>query len=94
MPPTRKFKKFKNRKLYDLDGSRYVSMVDLANTVALGDDVTVVEDRTGRDITFQTLARALYERVTGYYHARDARKGVPGEPFARASLAKLIRSIP
>ena len=93
-PPARRFKKFTNRKLYDLDSSRYVSMVDLAKIVAAGPDVVVEDDRTGRDITLETLARALYELLKDHFNGGDRRHKVPKDPFDHGELAKLIRRVP
>lgn len=92
--PLRKFKKFSNRKLYDVDESSYVSMVQVAKIVAKGADVTVEDDRTGRDITLETLARALYELLKDHFQGGDRRRKVQGDPFSPAALARLIRQIP
>ena len=46
-PPARRFKKFTNRKLYDLDGSSYVSMVGLAQVVAVAAGVRPGGQRAG-----------------------------------------------
>ena len=94
MPPSRKFKKYANRKLYDITGARYVSMLDLALVVSAGEEVAVFDDRTGFDITFETLARALYEKIKNYYSTKAAKKSPPKDPFGRGALAKLIRQIP
>jgi hypothetical protein len=59
----RKIKKYGNRKLYDLDGGRYLSMFELSELVAGGARVEVTCDRTGLDVTFEALSRALYERL-------------------------------
>ena len=93
-PPARRFKKFTNRKLYDLDGSSYVSMVGLAQVVAAGADVMVEDDRTGRDITLETLARALYERLKDHFNGGDHRHRIPKDPFDHAALSQLIRQVP
>lgn len=59
----RKIQKYANRKLYDTFDAKYISMVELAEVVWRGGDVEVTDDRTGRDVTAEVLARALYERV-------------------------------
>lgn len=94
MPPARRFKKFTNRKLYDMDQSRYVSMLDLAKVASAGLDVTVEDDRTGRDITLETLARALYEMLKDHFNGGDRRHKTPSDPFTPSDLAKLIRQVP
>jgi PHB/PHA accumulation regulator DNA-binding domain len=90
----RRFKKFSNRKLYDLDGSRYVSMLELAKVTASGPDVVVEDDRTGRDITLETLARALYELLKDHLDGGDRRRRRPDDPFSHVELARLIRKVP
>lgn len=88
----RKIKKYTNRKLYDIEKGEYVSMLGLGEEIAGESDVEVVDDRTGRDITFETLTRILYERVRGYYNS--AGKLTPTDPFEHSILIKLIRQVP
>ena len=56
-------KKYANRKLYDVGGASYISMVQLSDMVHRGGRVVVVCDLTGRDLTLESLGRALYERL-------------------------------
>jgi polyhydroxyalkanoate synthesis regulator protein len=56
-------RKYENRKLYNPDTRSYVSMLELSDLVAGGGKVSVICDRTGDDITLETLARSLYERA-------------------------------
>ena len=91
MPPKRTVKKYANRKLYDVTAARYISMLDLASIVAAGEDVTIVDDRTERDITIETLARALYERIKEHYGS--AKKSQPCESI-RLALANAIQLVP
>ena len=87
-----KIKKYANRKLYDTEKGEYVSMLGVSEEIVNGRYVEVVDDRTGRDITFETLTRILYERVRGYYNS--AGKTVPTDPFDHSILIKLIRQVP
>lgn len=68
---TRHFKKYANRKFYDVDRGEYVSVREIAAVVKSGDDVEMTCDRTGRDLTLEILARILYEEV------RRAGRGAP-----------------
>ena len=87
----RHFKKYANRKFYDLDKGHYISLLDLAEVVVGGDEVEVICDRTSRDLTFETLTRALYERTKAYF----ASSTFPAEePIARIAVMKIIRLIP
>lgn len=56
-------KKYANRKLYAVEKTSYVSMLELSDLVAAGHPVEVTDDGSGKDLTFETLARALYERA-------------------------------
>lgn len=59
----RKFVKYRNRKIHELGSDQsYVSMEEIAVVVEKGEDVEVVEDATGKDLTLVTLARILYDR--------------------------------
>ena len=90
----RHFKKYANRKFYDLDEGRYVSLLDLGDVSAGGAELEVICDRTGRDLTFETLTRVLYERTRAYF-AVESRKGrFVAEPVARAAISKYIRLVP
>ena len=57
----RRIKRYGNRKLYDLDAKRYVTLEDVAGMVASGHDVEVIDQRTGEDLTSLTLAQVLLE---------------------------------
>ena len=57
----RRIKRYGNRKLYDLDGKRYVTLENVAAMVASGLDIEVIDQRTGEDLTSLTLAQVLLE---------------------------------
>lgn len=54
-------KRYSNRKLYDSESKRYVTLEDLADFVRRGEDVTVVDHQTGEDLTSITLMQVIYE---------------------------------
>ncbi len=54
-------KRYPNRKLYDTDDSRYVNLDELAEMIRDGIDVSVVDHKTGEDMTGMVLAQILYE---------------------------------
>ena len=56
-------RRYGNRKLYDPATRGYVTLEDLAQTVADGRDVEVVDQKTGEDLTNLTLAQVLLEGV-------------------------------
>jgi polyhydroxyalkanoate synthesis repressor PhaR len=54
-------KKYGNRRLYDTDQSRYITLEELAESIRQGKDVRVVDARTGQDLTTGTLAQIIIE---------------------------------
>lgn len=54
-------KKYGNRRLYDTEQSRYITLEELAESVRKGQDVRVVDDKTGEDLTTATLAQIIVE---------------------------------
>src|SRR5512135_361111 len=54
-------KRYANRKLYDTEAKRYVTLEDLAGFVRQGEDVRVVDHATGEDLTSQTLFQIIFE---------------------------------
>jgi hypothetical protein len=94
MPPILKILKYRNRKLYSDRASSYLSTLDLAALVADGETVIVIDDcNQKKDITFETLSRALYERVRWFMDVSEKRP-IPPDPFPREKLCELIRMIP
>ncbi len=58
---TRVIKRYANRKLYDTENSHYVGLLDILKLVREGEDIEVVDSRTGEDLTSVTLAQAMTE---------------------------------
>jgi len=57
----RVIKRYTNRKLYDTEESRYVTLEEIAGMVKAGEEVQIVDNRTGKDLTEVTLAQILFE---------------------------------
>src|SRR5258706_2659473 len=55
----RRIVRYRNRKLYEASERRFVTIHDLARTVAEGGRVQVIAADTGEDITAKILSRAL-----------------------------------
>jgi polyhydroxyalkanoate synthesis repressor PhaR len=55
------FKKYGNRRLYDTSASAYVTQAEIAARVRAGEDVRVLDAKTGDDLTPQTLAQIIFE---------------------------------
>lgn len=58
-------KKYENRRLYDTEASRYVNLEDLAAMVHRGEDVSVVDAKSGRDLTREVLLQIVVELQGG-----------------------------
>jgi polyhydroxyalkanoate synthesis repressor PhaR len=55
----RLIKRYANRRLYDTERSRYITLDELANDIAEGVDVQVIDAQTGADLTRRTLLQCL-----------------------------------
>ena len=61
MGPLLTVKKYPNRRLYDTEGSKYITMEELAERVREGRDVRVLDAKTDDDLTQPTLVQLLTE---------------------------------
>lgn len=76
----RVIKKYANRRLYDTEDSRYITLKDIKNIIARGNDVTIIDDTNGEDITRGLLLQIVSEQELG------------GRPIlSKAVLKQLIR---
>ena len=57
----RLIKRYGNRKMYDTQASRYVTLDGVAELVRRGDDLRIVDNDTGEDITAVTFAQIIFE---------------------------------
>jgi polyhydroxyalkanoate synthesis repressor PhaR len=73
----RVLKRYGNRKLYDAHAGRHVTLDDVAALVAAGEDVRVLDQATGDDLTAITLAQVVLDGIK----ARTA--SIPGQVLAR-----------
>jgi len=62
-PSPRPIRRYGNRKLYDPQTRRYVTLEGLARLVADGHEIEVTDQKTGEDLTGLTLAQVLLEGV-------------------------------
>jgi len=75
----RTIKKYSNRRLYDTGESQYITLDELAALIRAGEDVEIVDAKTGTDLTRPTLAQIVVE-------SRGAARLLP-----RDLLVQLIR---
>jgi polyhydroxyalkanoate synthesis repressor PhaR len=76
MPRT--IKKYANRRLYDTEASRHVTLDGIRELVAAGEDVAVIDDTTGQDITRSILLQVIADQEQG------------GRPILSAEMLKQI----
>jgi polyhydroxyalkanoate synthesis repressor PhaR len=61
MGETRIVKRYANRKLYDTQRSRYVTLEQIADMIRSGEDVKIVDNNSKEDLTAITLAQIIFE---------------------------------
>jgi polyhydroxyalkanoate synthesis repressor PhaR len=73
----RVIKRYGNRKLYDARAGRHVTLDDVAGLVAAGEEVRVLDQATGADLTAVTLAQVVLEGI------KERTASIPGQVLAR-----------
>ncbi len=66
-------KRYANRKLYDTQRSCYVTLDEIAQMVKSYEDVRIIDNRTGEDLTGVTLTQIIYEDQK----RADQKRGLP-----------------
>jgi polyhydroxyalkanoate synthesis repressor PhaR len=64
-------KRYSNRKLYDIQESRYVTLEEVEELIRAGKEISVVDAATGEDLTSVALAQIILE------NERTGRAGLP-----------------
>jgi len=58
---TRLIKRYGNRKMYDTQASRYVTLDNVAELVRTGEDLRIIDNDSGEDLTAVTFAQIIFE---------------------------------
>jgi polyhydroxyalkanoate synthesis repressor PhaR len=97
-------KRYGNRKLYDTSESRYVTLEEIGRWVKAGEEVRILENDTGEDLTAVTFAQIILEeerRKSGLLSLRMLRDIIQHGEAALQGLAatvdrgmEVIRSAP
>jgi polyhydroxyalkanoate synthesis repressor PhaR len=61
MSEARIIKRYANRKLYDTQHSRYVTLEQISEMIRQGDDVKIIDNKSKDDLTSVTLAQIIFE---------------------------------
>lgn len=86
-------KRYSNRKLYDPQASRYVTLEELAAMIRAGREISVADVATGEDLTSVVLAQIILEKEkqhtsvlpTGFMH-QLIQYGEAWQDFALSSM--------
>jgi polyhydroxyalkanoate synthesis repressor PhaR len=62
MSDTRVIKRYANRKLYDTQRSRYVTLDQIGDMIREGQDVKIIDNNSKEDLTSITLAQIIFEQ--------------------------------
>ena len=81
MSEPRLIKKYPNRRLYDTELSRYITIDDVRALIAGHNQPRIIEQRSGRDITRSVLLQVIAEQELG-----------AAARLSESFLAELIRS--
>jgi len=57
------FKKYANRRLYNMSESKYVTLDDMSNLIRAGHDVKVIDAKTKEDVTSFILTQIILEQA-------------------------------
>ena len=80
MAESRIIKKYPNRRLYDTELSRYITLADVRELVTQGADFKVIDANTNEDLTRNILLQIIIDKETGSDHL-----------FTTEILSKMIR---
>ena len=80
MIASRVIKKYPNRRLYDTEESRYITLADIRELVVEGTDFVVIDKKSGDDITPCILLQVIYDRESN-----------GGAALTKEFLAQIIR---
>src|SRR3954470_40737 len=80
-PGSRIVRKYANRRLYDTSAGKYVNLEEIATLIRRGEDVQVVDAKTGEDVTRVVLTQIIVE------DAKDRSGGLPLELLRQPILA-------
>jgi polyhydroxyalkanoate synthesis repressor PhaR len=86
-------KRYGNRKLYDTSESRYVTLDEIGRWVKAGQDVKILENDTGEDLTAVTFAQIILEeerRKSGLLSLRMLREIIQHGEAALQGLAATV----
>jgi polyhydroxyalkanoate synthesis repressor PhaR len=93
-------KRYSNRKLYDTQESRYVTLEELEELIRAGKEISVVDVSSGEDLTSVTLAQIILENErnhraalpTGFLH-QLIKHGEAWQEFVQGTMKSSLDAI-
>jgi len=93
-------KRYSNRKLYDIQESRYVTLEELEEMIRAGREISVVDAASGEDLTSVTLAQIILDNErnrraalpTAFLH-QLIKHGEAWQEFVQKSLRSSLEGI-
>jgi len=65
-------KRYANRKLYNTDTSRYITLKGISELIEAGHEIRVIDNETGEDITSVALSQILVDTERSNTHVSDS----------------------
>lgn len=59
--PTKIIKRYSNRKLYDTERSKYVTLDEISRMIKQGEEIRIIDNESKEDLTSVTLTQIIYE---------------------------------
>lgn len=82
-------KRYANRKLYDTEESKYITLKEVVSFVVAGREVQIIENKTKIDVTAKTLIMALVETEKDV----GGQTAIIGDIFRAGGLASYVAGI-
>ena len=79
----KKIKRYANRRLYDAETSKTITLEDVAEAIINGQEVQVIDNITGEDITYRILGQTFLKIIMD----------LPNRAFSNFLLTALIREV-
>ena len=80
-------KKYANRKLYDTTDKRYLTMDRLAELIKSGEEVSIVDNETGDDLTSSIVSQLLAREDSDTDKAVPRSRILPSEKLGSVAIS-------
>jgi len=67
-------KRYKNRRLYDVEASRTITQRELADIVKAGHEIKVIESSNEKDITLEVLGRVMISETSSWEDVKESKE--------------------